>query len=126
MIASAKARVRSFRSTCVTNSPANSAFRIPHSALESPFFHVPPLLPRHFPPIGVQLLLHDPQHLLDFPGRRSGVDRPTQMRMQLLRRTEYGDRGDRRELAALQVEARPADHLAVCVHQNEVLERGVE
>src|SRR5690349_11584775 len=113
MIASAKARVRSFRSNSFTISPLHSAFRIPH--LEPPPLHILPLLPRHPPPFRVQVLVDRREHCLDFVAPRPCVQRAAQVRMQLFRGVEHRDRGYGAQLAPLEIEPRSPDDLAVGV-----------
>src|SRR2546422_8238980 len=122
IVSTASVRIRRWSTSRVTGvvmSNPQSAIRNPQSQL--PPLYIEPLLVGEPSLLDVEILLDQPKHRFDLPARRARIQRAPQVRVELFRGAERRSRRHRAELTPLEIEARPPDHLAVCIHQNQVL-----
>src|SRR6266511_4028037 len=127
IVSTASVRIRRWSTSRVTRaviSNPQSAIRNPQSQL--PPLYIEPLLFGDPSLVGVEILPDEPKHRFYLLARRPRVQRAPQVRVQLLRGAEHRRRRYRAELPPLEIEARPPDHLPVCIDQHQVLERRVE
>src|SRR2546425_10961778 len=126
IVSTASVRIRRWSTSRVTGaviSNPQSEIRNPQSQL--PPLYIEPLLVGQPSLPGVEIFPDQLKHRLHLLARRPRVQRAAQVRVQLLGGAEYRGRRDGAELAPLEVEARPPDHLAIRIHQHQILDRRV-